>query len=100
MPGKGYWKFQKSYGDFSRLYEKGQSLKTSIDQMNKVFATKPADEALLLEGLRVYFPEYTITAQDRAERSERRKISAMGRETFYKHLHQRQKAMEGLQPGE
>ena len=100
MPGKEYWRFQLSFGNFADIYEKGQSLQTSIDKMNKVFATKPADEALLLEGIRVHFPEYTITAQDRAERSERREISAMGRETFYKLLHQRQKALERLRPGE
>ncbi len=99
MAKKEYWKFAESFSAFGTLYEKGQPLKTSIAKMKEVFPTKPADEALILEGIRVYFPDYTITPQDRAERSSRREVSALGRETFFSLLHESFKAKESMQPG-
>ena len=99
MPGKEYWRFQNAMGEFEGLYQPNQSLATSIAQLNDKFPTKLGNVDLLLEGIRVVFPGYTITPQERAEAPRRREISAQARMSLFTLLHNRQQEYSLNQTG-
>ena len=59
-----------------------------MKQLGKLFATKTGNQKLILDGIRLVKPDYAITAEDEAQRSERRQISKTARDNMFRFAHQ------------
>lgn len=87
MAGDRFWTFDKCTQAFPELYEADQSYERSREILQENFAIRPGDQDLLLEGIQSVDPGYTITAQDEAEREERREISEIARNNAFDLFH-------------
>ena len=89
-----FWTFDKCTLYFPLAYTQGQSYARSLEILQENFAIRPGDQDLLLEGIQSVDPGYTITAQDEAERAERREISEIARYNAFAHFHRSSQLQE------
>lgn len=69
-------------------FPRGQTEAQTMKQLGKLFATKTGNQKLILDGIRLVKPDYAITAEDEAQRSERRQISKTARDNMFRFVHQ------------
>ena len=82
----------KKYIGFDQLINnfaitKGQTERESFDQLATMFPTKPGNQKVILDAIRLVRPDYTITPEDEAQRKERRQISQTARDNMFHFLH-------------
>ena len=94
MAGDRFWTFDKCTLYFPLAYTQGQSYARSLEILQEHFAILPGDQDLLREGIQSVDPGYTITAQDEAERAERREISEIARNNAFAHFHRSSQLQE------
>ena len=82
-----YWNFEQIVINFIPKFEMEQSYERTLEIMKENVATRPGDQDLLLESIQAVAPGYTITAQDEAERAERREISEIARNNLFAFFH-------------
>ena len=82
-----YWNFEDIIVSFPGMFEMNQSYDRSREILEANVATRPGDQDLLIEGIQSVDPGYTITAQDEAERAERREISEIARNNLFAFFH-------------
>lgn len=92
-PQFGESKVFKKYLRFEQLltevtFPRGQTEAQTMKQLGKLFATKTGNQKLILDGIRLVKPDYAITAEDEAQRSERRQISKTARDNMFRFVHQ------------
>ena len=77
-------------------YQAGQSVETSVQQLQEMFHAAVIDEATILEIMRMADPTYTITQQDREQQQARRELSEQTRNNLFAFLHAKAEVTNGV----